>query len=306
MVSRNSVPLSEIGGTAPMQWMAGLGALVLSILAASGSWAASPGPQEPERPELREQVWRIPAVGGSLLMEATVMRPPGEARRPLAVINHGTPSSGTGGRATMKRPRYASLAVWLVDRGYVVVLPVRRGYGGTGGPFAEDYGRCGGPDYAGAGLQGANDVQATIDYMRSQPFVAADRTLVLGGSSGGWAGLALSSRNPSGVSRIVNIAGGRGDNGHLVCMTPELVRAAGQYGKTARLQTLWLYASNDHNFDPPLAQQMADAYVAGGGLADLRILPPFGKNGHNIACDCDEKRMDALAPPLASFLPRLQ
>ena len=32
-------------------------------------------------------------------------------------------------------------------RGYVVVLPLRRGFGATGGEFAEDPGTCANPDY---------------------------------------------------------------------------------------------------------------------------------------------------------------
>jgi hypothetical protein len=84
------------------------------------------------------------------------------------------------------------------------------------------------------------DIKATIDFMRHQPFVAADRTIVAGQSAGGWAALALSSLNPPGVSGMIDFASGRGgqqtlDNGSIGNCAPEaLVWAAGKYGATAR------------------------------------------------------------------------
>jgi dienelactone hydrolase len=234
----------------------------------------------------REETVQIPTSGATMI--ATVMRPSGDGRRPLVVINHGSPASSAQ-RPTMARPRYASLSSWFVSRGYVVVLPVRRGYGETGGPWAEAYGSCQKPDYFNAGLQGATDIRAAIDYMRGQPYVAPDRTIVVGQSAGGWAAVALSSLNPPGVPGMVNFAGGRG--GHQVlpnggfgnCTPDALVKAAGRYGTTARVPMLWLYAANDSFFDPALARRMVEAYDAAGGKATLRALGAFGQDGHMLA-----------------------
>ena len=154
----------------------------------------------------REEIVRIPTSGATIV--ATVMRPPGEDKRPLAIINHGSPADSAQ-RPNMDRPRYPSLSSWFVSRGYVVVLPMRRGYGESGGTWAENYGSCQTPDYFSAGLQGAADIKAAMDYMRSQPYVAADRTIVIGQSAGGWATVAFSSLNPPGVPGMVNFAGGR-------------------------------------------------------------------------------------------------
>ena len=118
----------------------------------------------------RQQVVSLPGPGGSTLV-ATVMRPPGEARSPLVVINHGSPADSSQ-RFKMERPRFTALSSWFLSRGYVVALPLRRGYGETGGDWAEGYGLCDAPDYYRAGLQGAADIQATIDFMRAQPYVA--------------------------------------------------------------------------------------------------------------------------------------
>jgi dipeptidyl aminopeptidase/acylaminoacyl peptidase len=108
--------------------------LSFAALVAFVSWSAAaqpPGPQGIAYGALREQAWRIPAADGSSMI-ATVMRPPGEGARPLVVINHGSPPDGSE-RREMTRPRYPALSFWFVARRYVVVLPLRRGYGETGG-----------------------------------------------------------------------------------------------------------------------------------------------------------------------------
>jgi dienelactone hydrolase len=172
-----------------------------------------------------------------------------------------------------------------VSRGYVVVLPLRRGYGATGGSWAEDYGRCGDPDYFHAGLTTAADIKAAVDFMSAQPFVAPGHTIVVGQSAGGWGTLALSSLNPPGVPAMIDFAGGRGGHQPQVgnCAPGELVKAAGRYGATARVPLLWITSANDTFFEPKLVQQMVAAYNGAGGHATHRAVGPFGSDGHNLA-----------------------
>jgi dienelactone hydrolase len=269
-----------------IQGLRSAAAALLFCLLAWPAAAQSPGPQGSESGEHREQEWRIPAAGGQQLMLTTVMRPPGEARAPLAIINHGSPDAAT--RPKMPRQRYSRMAAFLVERGYVVAVPLRRGYGATGGPWAEAYGGCANPDFYRAGLEAAADIKAALDYMRTQPFVAPDRTIIVGQSAGGWGTIALSSQNPPGVTGMVNFAGGRGGHAKLPgggignCEPSALVRAAGKYGSTARVPMVWLYTANDSYFEPALARRMADAYNGTGGRADFRALGPDGKDGHNL------------------------
>ena len=257
--------------------------------------------------QTREEVVRIPASGTSLV--ATVMRPAGDDTRPLVVINHGSPPDAAS-RPTMSAARFAALSSWFVERGYVVVLPLRRGYGQTGGAWAETYGSCESPDYYRAGLEGASDIEAAIAFMRRQPFVATERTLVVGESAGGWATMALSSLNPRGVAGMVNLAGGRGGHQELAsgangnCRPAALVTAAGRYGATARVPTLWIYAENDSFFSPVLARRMFGAYAAAGGQASLRLLPPLDVDGHLLAAN--ESTVAAWSAALADFLVTLK
>lgn len=256
----------------------------LAALSFTGdAWAQALGPQGGEIGDHREQVWRIPSSDPARPMLTTVFRPPGEQRRPLVIINHGSPVSG---RDAMQRQRFSVASAWFVGQGYVVAVPLRRGYGETGGRWNESYGSCEIGDYYGAGVEAARDVDAAVQYMRTQPFVAPDRTLIVGQSAGGWATIAYSARNPAGVPAMVNVAGGRGGRNQNLpnnnCAPRNLVDAAGKFGRTARVPTLWIYTENDTFFDSKLSQGMADAYKAGGGQADYRLLPAFGRDGHGL------------------------
>jgi dienelactone hydrolase len=223
-------------------------------------------------------------------MVATVMRPPGEMRRPLVVINHGSPVDSAD-RAKMRRPRFVALSSWFVQRGYVVVLPQRPGYGMTGGNWTDDYGpSCQNADFRAGGLGTAAEIKAGIDYMRHQPFVAPDRTVVVGHSAGGWGAIALASLNPPGVSGVVNFAGGRGgqlfgipgSDSYGNCAPNSLVSAAATMGMTARVPSLWIYAENDSFFRPELVRRMVGAYKAGGAPVTYVAAGPQSSDGHNL------------------------
>jgi hypothetical protein len=91
------------------------------------------------------------------------------------------------------------------------------------------------------------------------------------------------------VGLIVNFAGGRGGHAdgvaRVVCAPERLLAAAGAFGSRARVPTLWFYAHNDSYFAPELAAGMAQAWAAGGGRADLHLLPDYGQEGHDLVAD---------------------
>lgn len=284
----------------------GLGGVALAAFIAAAqahSGETAYGPFGPEGPRYREQLWMLPGGDPDVALRATVFRPgsdaeeaavpvglngaaPARVRRPLVVINHGTDEAT---REAASMPIFYWLSRWFLERGYVVMLPQRRGHGATGGELAEGRDRCSNPDHLGAGQTAADDISAALHYMAKQPFIDPLRTIVVGVSSGGWASLALAARNPAPVRMVVNFAGGRGGHAggraNVVCGQDRLVEAARSFGRTARVPTLWLYSRNDSYFGPDLAQAMARAWHDGGGDAELRLLPSYGRDGHGLADD---------------------
>jgi dienelactone hydrolase len=264
----------------------------------------------PEGARMREQLWILPSGGANVPMRATVFRPAAdpsgeERRRPLVVINHGTDEAT---RLAVSMPVYYWMSRWFVDRGYVVVLPQRRGHGATGGPLAEAIGDCAHPDHYASGNVAADDIEAAIDFMTQQSFVAGDGVVVVGVSTGGWASLALAARNLPQVQTIVNFSGGRGGHAYgqrnAICGMEALLAAARLYASTAREPTIWFYAENDSYFGPKFVESLARTWSASGGQVEKHIFPPYGAEGHTIADD--RRGWDIWGPSLDSFLHRMR
>jgi len=244
------------------------------------------------------------ATASAAVMRVRVLRPAGKGPFPLAIVNHGSPVDATERRA-MELPTFPSASNWLLARGYAVALPLRRGYGETGGPWVEGYGSCRNPDYYRAGLATADDIQSVMDFFRDRSDLARDRILLIGWSAGGWGSIAAASRNPRGVLAAVNLAGGRGGNPAAGnCTAERLVAAAGRYGATARIPSVWLYSANDRFFGPDLSRAMFDAHVGAGGRAEYVSLPAFGADGHRIFRAADARAL--WQPPVERFLAGLK
>ena len=210
--------------------------------------------------------------------------PSGTGPHPAIVLSHGSPGSPS---ARVDFPAKYPVASAVFTRwGFVVVNPVRRGYGKTGGAWAEGYGPCAHPDFVHAGLATATDIAAAVSWVRQHPNVDPRRVVLVGQSAGGWGSLAAASRGDLPIRGVVNFAGGRGGKQQGIannnCSPDALVAAAGTLGKTARVPTLWIYTQNDQFFAPELSRRMVVAYTASGGLATYHVLPAIGRDGHAL------------------------
>ncbi|MGQ0674743.1 MAG: alpha/beta hydrolase family protein [Rhodospirillales bacterium] len=253
-------------------------ALGLALVLAPASGMADNGTAPVAR-----KLFRLPAAfdGRVLTLEAMELRPRLPGPFPLAIIAHGTPGTEDK-RRQYKVETFTPQAMEFARRGFVAVAFLRRGYGTSEGRYAESNGACGRMNYLDAGIESARDIAAAIRALGNRPDIDRSRVLVVGQSAGGFAALALMRDPPPGVLGIVNFAGGRGHfaERNAVCEPEKLVAAAGQFGRGAQLPGLWIYAENDKSFGPGLARQMLNAYLAGGGRAEMVMTPPYGEDGH--------------------------
>lgn len=292
-----------------------LAALCLMILShwqtgrgtGSETYGTGYGAYGPEGPRMREQFWLVPGGDPKVPLRATVFRPAeaiAPVRHPLVMINHG---SDAFTREAVAMPVFYWLSRWFVERGYVVLLPQRRGHGATGGDLAEGRDTCANPDHLASGQAAADDIEAALRFMQGQSFVDASRLVVAGVSTGGWAALALAARNPAGLQLVVNFAGGRGGHAYgranAICGEDRLIAATAAFGREARVPTFWAYAENDSFFGPELAAAMAAAWNAAGGSAEFNLLPAYGEEGHAMVDDRSGWRLwgPALDKALARF-----
>jgi dienelactone hydrolase len=239
--------------------------------------------------QVREELWGIPSI---IPMLAYVIRPAGDGPFPLLVMNHGV-SLDPKERSYFPVIEFRDAALWFAKQGYVIVVPVRPGYGATAieiperglfGLFFSGVGNCSDANFRDAGLAIASLDMWVIDYMSTQPFIKRDDVVVVGQSGGGWGAIALASQNPKSVRAMIGFESGRG--GHLNgkpnnnCAPDLLVEAAAQFGRTARIPMLWIYTHNDSYFGPDLSMRLATAFRAAGGNVEYHLVADFGEDGH--------------------------
>ncbi|MFY9977319.1 MAG: CocE/NonD family hydrolase [Candidatus Sulfotelmatobacter sp.] len=233
---------------------------------------------------LVEQELRIPAAGaGDRGLEALMVRPDEPGPHPLALINHGAPRV-IADHQKMRPQGMLPQAREFARRGWTAVIVMRRGYGDSGGDFAEDARPCSrNPDYYDAGVEGANDLRAAIAYLSRLPEVDATRIISVGVSAGGFATVALTANPPPGLVAGISFAGGRGSRASdEVCNPQVLINAFREFGESSHVPMLWVYAANDHFFSPQIAAEFYRAFTEGGGRAQFVNVGPFGADGHHL------------------------
>jgi dienelactone hydrolase len=247
-------------------------------------------------PPIQEEIWALPLP---IPMFAYLVRPVGDGPFPLVIMNHGV-SLNARERSFFPLVEFRDAAFWFARRGYLVVAPVGSGYGaaavdvperGLYGPFFSKIGNCTNPNFRDPGLAVAQVDTWIIDYMAAEKRIIPKDVIVVGQSAGGWAAIALSSQNPPPVRAIITFAAGRGGRvdgkPNNNCAPDKLVEAAGEFGRTARVPMLWIYAENDTFFGPALSRRMHEAYTGTGGNAEYHMLPPFGSDGHFMIGSAD-------------------
>lgn len=251
--------------------------LALAAIVALG--AITPAAADP----LHREELRIPmAAAGPRGLEALLIRPSGSQRFPLALISHGAPRDAEA-RERMTPNGLHAQAVEFARRGFAALVVMRRGYGNSGGRYAENSGPCERRDYLLAANASATDLRAAVDGMSGRGDVTTQGMIAVGISAGGFASIALSADPPPGLAAVINFAGGRGSRADDdVCDEAALVRAFATMGKRSRIPMLWVYARNDKYFGPELAQRMHAAFTAGGGRAEFIDAAAFGRDGHGL------------------------
>jgi dienelactone hydrolase len=227
---------------------------------------------------------RIPTnESGDRGLEAVMVRPNDNAPHPLALMTHGTPRAAT--ELSDSTPlRLIPQAREFARRGWTVVIVMRRGFGDSGGAYAEDSHACGSsPDIARPTQEAVKDLREAASYLATRREVDASRMIGIGLSTGGMAMLGLSADPPPGLKAAINFAGGRGsDAPDHVCNPDVLIRTVGDLGRRSKVPMLWVYAANDHFFGPQLAQQLYQAFADNGGTATFIATGPFGADGHQL------------------------
>ncbi len=230
-------------------------------------------------------------VRGAVVLRGAIFRPSSSPRpstgHPVVVFGHQSPLT-VDERTKMTPHDYPGAVAWFVERGYVVVTVLRRGFGASGGTLSEGVRRD--ARYAEAGRAAGRDIRAVLEHLDQVDGIDRDRVLLAGHSAGGFGSLAMLDDEPAPdvkVRLVLNFAGGKGAQWlrEGPPFTDALVAAASEYGRRSRTPTLWIYADDDLWFPPPIVERMLVAYRSAGAPAEFVRLPAIGEDGHDLFTD---------------------
>jgi dienelactone hydrolase len=259
--------------------LTGVAALAAVAVLVAGSVLAGTA----DAPDLVVTDLRIPTrESGKKGLAAVMVRPNDSVPHPLALMTHGTPRD----HSQITPLDYFTEAREFARRGWTTVVVIRRGFGDSGGTYAEDSHNCGPMvDYAGPTKQAAIDLRAAAAYLATRPEVDPSRMIAIGHSTGGLAVVGLVADPPPGLVAAISFAGGRGHGSQPLgqgCNPDVLVNVFAALGKRSRVSMLWVYAANDHYFGPVVAQELFRAYTRNGGKAAFILAAPYGEDGHGL------------------------
>ena len=219
-------------------------------------------------------------------IKVTVIRDDARARSGFLVFNHGRSPKREANQSRAYSSTYRDNARWFASKGFVVFLPMRVGYGGTGGPDVEESGPCNAKNYPPVYDAAAAQTLKVIEYAKGLPYIDATNGVVAGQSFGGTTAITLAARNVPGVRAVVNFAGGGGGNPETLpekpCGESRLAELFASYGAIARIPTLWLYSENDLYWGKDKPHGWFDGFIARGGAGRFVQLPPYRSDGHPI------------------------
>lgn len=241
-------------------------------------------------PALGQELSMLPVnVGGeSVRLAVRIYKPATSGRVPTIVFNHGSSGSGRDPTSFARPVDYPTLAQFFVQRGWAVVMPARRGRGGSEGLYDEGFG----PDRtlgytcdATLSIRGferaLRDIEAAMDAILTMPFVDRDRVVIGGQSRGGILSIAYAGRHHVQVKGVINFAGGWLGTG---CPTATGVnQALFKWGAGYPGETIWLYGDRDMTY--PLSHSRGNfaAFQAAGGRGTFHeFSPPSWSEGHLI------------------------
>jgi dienelactone hydrolase len=252
----------------------GIALILIALLIASAAWA--------------QDARMVPVTidGQTVRLEMRIYRPATVGPAPTLVFNHGSTGRGSDPRIFTRPIDYPEVARVFVQRGWAVVMPARRGRGGSEGQYDEGFAPNRSLGYAcdtAFSLPGAEralrDVEAAMAAVLAFPFVDPTRVVIGGQSRGGILSVAYAGQRPEQVKGVINFVGGWMGAGcsRATGINQTLFTRGAHYPG----ETLWLYGDGDDFYPLSHSRENFAAFQAAGGKGSFHELP-LGAGGHYI------------------------
>lgn len=219
----------------------------------------------------------IPSPEPDVRLKIMVARPPSDGPHPTIIFNHG--STGRGHNKALFSRRWCPPVVqdYFTQRGWMVILPQRRGRGGSEGTYGEGLAADGSGYSCEAGITLAGferavaDIDAVMAHLKTRSDVDFRRVAIGGVSRGGILAIAYAGMRPGSFVGAVNFNGGWLGK---ACATHESVNPAlFRRGAAAKAPTLWLHGSHDQYYRIAHCRRNFDGFVAAGGNGTFIAAP---------------------------------
>lgn len=250
-------------------------------------------PTAPPSPALAGE--RVSYVNAELALGGLLWKPAGDGPFPAVIWNHGSEKLPGG---TDSNPLAAAA---LSARGWVVLVPIRRGQGFSEGTWIVDATNAVPAAERPALLahlhtgEQLSDQFAGLAFLRAQPYVDGLRVAVAGWSYGGIQTVLGAGSSSAGYLAAVAFTPASQSWDGNTNLQDAMLEAA----KRATIPFLFIQAQNDFSLVPTKA--LTDAIVADGGTATRHVYPAFGstsQDGHEFAV----RGSDVWGPEVFAFL----
>jgi dienelactone hydrolase len=233
-----------------------------------------------ERVRIPHLTLRTPDGARALELEGTLYRPKLEGQAPLAIVTHGSDI----GRDLLRTFSYFDLGRWLSDKGFAVLVLMRRGRGTSEGAYGEDFYNTDRNGNVIDALQGigeaVEDLDSAIAYGQTLPFVQKGPVLLVGQSRGGFLAVHYAGLKPDAVMGVINFAGGWMTGRAAVLNTPFFQRADKSAG--TKVKQLWLYAEKDSFYPEDHIRENFNTFRTAGGQVQFEFYRGIAGNGHRV------------------------
>jgi dienelactone hydrolase len=244
--------------------------------------------EQATKPEVESTFIPIKARGllGStqeIRLAVTLYRPNQSGKFPVVIFNHG--STGMGAIPTTVSFTYEVQAGYFLERGYAVVVPMRKGRGQSEGTYAESEERSCDFSTWSPGIESAmEDIDGVIEYLATQPYADGPNILLAGISRGGFLAVIYAAKGKyrRDIRGVINFVGGWVREARS-CRDDFNRWSYSELGKLTKLKMLWLYAEGDSFFSPNAIKGYVQAFADGGGVADFHLFSTVPGNGHSLA-----------------------
>ena len=242
---------------------------------------------------------RVTFQSDGLTLEGFLFKPAGPGPFPGIIWNHGSEQNPDSG------PQFDSVAAIFVPAGYAVFAPVRRGQGKSQGPYISDQmaqvRQAQGAEAARkffveqmAGPQ-LDDQLAGLAYLKSQPYVDANRLAVVGCSYGGIETLFAAERGAGFKAAVAESPGAESWDGNPL-LQARLLQAV----DAINIPVFLLHPEKDASVAP--GYTLGAEFQKLGKPYGLEIYPPYGPADQQGHCFGGAAGFHIWGPDVLNFL----